>query len=287
MSQPNTSLETSFTKLFGQQIPDLPVIERIEIPLIQRDYAQGRPGGEVKRIRDCFLDALCTAIRSGGAAIKLDFIYGDVVNGAFYPLDGQQRLTTLFLLHWYLAWRSEIPTEKEPWTQFTYATRPGARQFCEHLAESSQPSVRIEGEKGLSGWLTDQAWYLYTWEHDPTIQSMLVMLDAMHDIFRGFGTTECIAAWQRLTNVQQPAIVFYLLPMAANKLTDDLYIKMNSRGKPLTAFENFKAHFVDVLKAAHTEEIAAEFAKKVDTQWADTLWCYRGDDTRGWRSEPS
>ncbi len=63
-----------------------------------------------------------------------------------------------------------------------------------------------------------------------------------------------------------------------NGLTDDLYIKMNSRGKPLTAFENFKAHFEDMLTTAHPKEKIKYFADKVDTAWSDTLWPYRGED---------
>jgi hypothetical protein len=40
--------------------------------------------------------------------LNLDFIYGSMEShrpSDFLPLDGQQRLTTLFLLHWYMAWR--------------------------------------------------------------------------------------------------------------------------------------------------------------------------------------
>jgi hypothetical protein len=80
-----------------------------------------------------------------------------------------------------------------------------------------------------------------------------------------------------LTREQEPAIGFHLLPIAASGQTDDLYIKMNSRGKPLTAFENFKAHFEATLKNRHPQE-ADHFAKNVDTEWTDTLWHYRGAD---------
>jgi len=270
------SLGISFTQLFGQQISDqtVVVIDQIEIPLIQRDYAQGRKGESVERIRADFLDAISVAVMPGGTAISLDFVYGDVENGTFYPLDGQQRLTTLFLLHWYLAWRAHEPNQSQPWTKFTYATRPGARLFCERLAKSQPPA----GEKCLSEWLTDQDWYFYTWEHDPTIQSMLVMLDAMHQRFCSVSDEDCTVAWQRLTGTQDPAVSFHVLPMKANGLTDDLYIKMNSRGKPLTAFENFKAHFEDMLRTAHPKEKIKYFADKVDTAWSDTLWPYRGED---------
>jgi hypothetical protein len=74
-----------------------------------------------------------------------------------------------------------------------------------------------------------------------------------------------------------PAIRFHLLPMKANGRTDDLYIKMNSRGRPLTSFERFKAQFEDVLKFAHRDQVDS-FAQKVDTEWTDVLWPYRGDD---------
>jgi len=269
-----TSLGTSFAQLFGQQISDQPVIDRIKIPLIQRDYAQGRKGESVERIRADFLDAISAAVMPGGTAISLDFVYGDVENGTFYPLDGQQRLTTLFLLHWYLDWRSGVLDQSQPWTKFTYATRPGSRLFCERLVKSQPPA----GEKCLSEWLTDQDWYFYTWKHDPTIQSMLVMLDAMHQRFCSVSDQDCAVAWQRLTDTQQPAVSFHVLPMEANGLTDDLYIKMNSRGKPLTAFENFKAHFEDMLTTAHPKQKIKCFADKVDTTWSDTLWPYRGED---------
>ena len=72
--------------------------QKVEIPIIQRDYAQGRVDKE--ELRNNFLGALLNAIQDE-REIRLDFIYGSTVNDSFQPLDGQQRLTTLFLLHWY------------------------------------------------------------------------------------------------------------------------------------------------------------------------------------------
>ena len=71
---------------------------KIEIPIIQRDYAQGRIENET--IRLTFLDAIYQCINNKDA-INLDFIYGNVNEDTFLPLDGQQRLTTLFLLYLY------------------------------------------------------------------------------------------------------------------------------------------------------------------------------------------
>ena len=80
----------------------------IVIPRMQRDYAQGRKTQDAKRIRTEFIkeifDALIKfAANDNTTPLDLNFIYGNVENDIFYPIDGQQRLTTLYLLYWYLA----------------------------------------------------------------------------------------------------------------------------------------------------------------------------------------
>lgn len=263
------SFVTSYNGLFAQRSITAPAVTHIEIPLIQRDYAQGREGIAVGRIRDNFLDVLHQAVTLD-KSVSLDFVYGDVVEGVLRPLDGQQRLTTLFLLHWYLAVRADRLQQTQLWKQFSYATRPSARLFCERLVECQLPHEIDEP----SAWIEDQLWYLFTWRHDPTIQSMLVMLDAMHERFR---VDDCAAAWDRLVDPEQPAISFHLLPIQQMGLSEDLYIKMNSRGKPLTPFENFKAIFEQTLEASCPERVK-EFAMKIDQQWSDVLWPYHGGD---------
>lgn len=264
---------TSFTQLFGRNIAEI-TIREIEIPLIQRDYAQGRNTETVKRIRDNFIDALCEPLNTAESSLDLDFVFGDVeeATGKFYPLDGQQRLTTLFLLHCYLAWRTQNSPQSHAWHSFSYATRPSARDFCSFLVKC-QPDF----SGMLSEWIKDQADYLPTWQYDPTIQSMLVVLDELHNRFLEAQPNDVQQAWLRLTDTENPAIRFHLLPMKEKDQTDTLYIKMNSRGKPLTAFENFKAHFEEMLEKAHPIE-AKDFAKKIDNDWSNTLWPYCGPD---------
>ena len=270
------SRRTSFYGLTQSLQPDADgVVERVEIPLFQRDYAQGRGSDVVLRIRTDFLDALLAAVAGDETdSIGLDFVYGGVESGTLRPLDGQQRLTTLFLLHWYVASRSGNLTEGDGWQQFSYATRQSARMFCESLTAHPLPEGVVPAD-----WITDQPWYLFVWRHDPTIQSMLVMLDAIHERFQ---VVDAAKAWARLTDHEHPAVWFLLLPLSGLGSTggddmraEDLYIKMNSRGKPLTEFENFKAHFE---KTIQWSPRSAEFALKVDTSWSDLLWHLRGDD---------
>jgi len=263
------SYVTSYNALFSQRPDDAPAVERIEIPIIQRDYAQGREDNSVARIRENFLDVLHDAL-TGGPPVSLDFVYGDVESGTLRPLDGQQRLTTLFLLHWYLAWRAGRLEQEQGWKRFSYATRASARLFCERLSRSAPPSE----ETVVRAWIEDQHWFLHTWQHDPTIQAMLVMLES---ISRRFADADCEAAWTRFVDPNTPAISFHLLPIEQMGLSEDLYIKMNSRGKPLTAFENFKARFEQVLEHSCPERVE-DFALKVDGAWADVLWPYRGSD---------
>lgn len=264
---------SSFFSLTADSQPDDP-IERIEIPLFQRDFAQGRQSDRVRQIRNDFLDVLLAAVKNEEADVGLDFVYGGVDEGTLRPLDGQQRLTTLFLLHWYIASRSGHLAEDHGWKRFTYATRPSARMFCERLVENPLP----EGTSVPSKWIRNQPWYLFLWRHDPTIQSMLVMIDAIHERFR---SVEATAAWTRLTDAGNPAIWFQLLPLSGlgsaageEMRAEDLYIKMNSRGKPLTDFENFKANFEKTIQSSPR---AGDFAFKVDTTWSDLLWEYRGE----------
>ncbi|TLM99275.1 MAG: DUF262 domain-containing protein [Actinobacteria bacterium] len=248
-------------------------VQRVEIPLFQRDYAQGRENDSVERIRSDFLDVLFSAI-DDKQSVGLDFVYGGVSDGTLRPLDGQQRLTTLFLLHWYIASRAGVLNPADGWTGFTYATRQSARMFCESLI--AHP---LEGKGSPSAWIKDRPWYLFLWRHDPTIQSMLVVLDAIDERFR---ETDAAAAWARLNDADNPAVWFLLLPLSGlgtvsgeEMRPEDLYIKMNSRGKPLTEFENFKAHFEQTIQWSPR---SSDFALNVDTRWSDLLWHLRGDD---------
>ena len=262
--------EYTFQSLFGSTFMyegKIIKLSKIEIPIIQRDYAQGRKNDEVSRIRERFLDALFQAI-VGQRHITLDFVYGDVSNdGVLTPLDGQQRLTTLFLLHWYIA-KKEVAdySDYEFLNNFSYATRFSSRDFCQELVKYAPD---FSDEK-LSAAIKDQAWYPYEWKNDPTIQSMLVMIDAIHKKFSSHSNL-----WESL--VINKIISFYFLPLTEMGLTDDLYIKMNSRGKPLTPFEHFKAEFEEIIKLI-SEKLSQEINHKFDIDWTDMLFPFRGDN---------
>ena len=95
------------------------------------------------------------------------------------------------------------------------------------------------------------------------------MLDSIDEKFKDIPNL-----WDKLCN---KAITFYFLPIKDMGLTDELYIKMNSRGKPLTDFEHFKAEFEREIKK-QDDAYANSIINKIDIDWTDMLWTYRGDD---------
>ena len=235
----------------------------IEIPIIQRDYAQGREKEEKKR--DRFLKALLRAVNSE-KGITLDFVYGSVIDKKLVPLDGQQRLTTLFLLHWYAAKRENIPAGQwEVLKKFSYATRPSARRFCEQLLVFVPD---FDAEKSLSEQICNEAWFPMAWNDDPTVEGMLRMLDAIHHTF-----AETTHLWKALTEDRK--ITFYFKKLEDMDITDDIYIKMNSRGKPLTDFEHFKAEFTEAIRETIGNDTISH---KIDVAWTNMLWPYRSSN---------
>lgn len=268
--------------------------QRIQIPMIQRDYAQGRSAAE--DVREEFLrtlqQAFALAPDDGALPLNLDFIYGSLdVDGParFLPLDGQQRLTTLFLLHWYLAWRDGCQAEfkqvfcEGEGSRFSYSVRPSSAEFFDALVHF-WPEREVSDGASLAKLITNQAWYFRYWRLDPTIQSCLTMLEAIHQRF-----SNVTGAYARLMDERQPVITFQLLDLEHFGLSDDLYIKMNARGKPLTAFETFKARYEYELKGQFIDEtrdisgqtftVADFFARRMDTRWADFFWAYRDKET--------
>lgn len=264
----------SFIKLFSQSELN------VRIPIIQRDYAQGRPSAH--EVRKAFLKALLSYLQAEGTH-DLDFVYGAMSESQdFLPLDGQQRLTTLFLLHWYLAQISDSSEARvayynciftsEGQVRFSYETRPSAKDFCQALlSETRERRLELEREDTLSALIKELPWYFLSWDRDPSITAMLTMLDDIHKVF--YMERDGLA---KLLDQDNPRLSFQFLDLKGFGLTDDLYIKMNARGKSLTPIETFKANLEQYLRhELHDEQRAKTFADKMDGQWADLMWCYR------------
>ena len=274
--------------------------KKIVIPIIQRDYAQGRIGKEY--LRERFLGQLFAALQGNAKPLVLDFVYGSVEADTLYPLDGQQRLTTLWLLHWYLALcAGTLNEDKATLQRFSYETRVSSRTFCQKLCDINEKYK--PKNHGIRSFIRNQRWYYSIYDQDPTIQSMLRMLegtdikdsnetdiiDGIEEYYLKWTKDRALELLERLKDEENAPVKFYLLNMEDKNmpLTDDLYIKMNARGKVLTDFENFKA---DLLKYKQNDReylIPENDASKedgvsvlMDTRWTDLFWHFRSAEDR-------
>lgn len=251
--------------------------QRISIPKIQRDYAQGRLTGKAPDVRENFLNDIFS-----GKVMSLDFIFGTAQEcdnqKKFIPLDGQQRLTTLFLLYMYGIKTHILETNNLDLKKFTYETRKAARDFCHEIVTNEWPE--ISQGTAIRDAIVKQKWFMNYWLKDPTVEGMLTMLDAIHGKATKFNYPD-------LDNIK-----FRFFDMNEHNLSDNLYIKMNSRGKPLTAFENLKAS-IDKILPEKTGKLSSfdwlsddeDLKKKttfdeqwkhcIDRQWTDMFWGYK------------
>ena len=276
---------------------------KIRIPQIQRDYAQGRKHKEVKEIRNHFVRNLLLVVTGKKTETQLDFVYGSDRKDAFEPLDGQQRLTTLFILHWVLG--VDLQTA-EGESILTYETRNTSEAFCKELVhhkakqfvdeasektkesrkkadeERSKPEEQRDASKQIAHIYTpseiiqNRDWFQWGWRFDPTINSMLVMIDTICEQMDW--NLDMDACQARLNN-----ITFNHLDLGEMGMSDELFIKMNARGKLLSDFDKLKSTLEEEIQLQQSEmndggktladsNIEHAWRENMDGKWIDLFW---------------
>lgn len=259
---------TTFSRLMKEE-------SVIMIPKVQRDYAYGRKEEKVEEVLDGMLTTMLDAVK-GNTNVIFDFVYGGTFvkknneSSGLIPLDGQQRLTTLFLLHYYASIVQPNVDDVEYLKKFRYETRQSASEFIAALVVSIRKDIieaYTDGTK-IKDLIEDNPKYLPSFSSDPTITSMLNVLEVIESKFREDPIDNL---WMKLN--ERDNIQFYSMSLDKFGLTDDLYIKMNSRGKKLTKFEIFKS---DLEKRVNSvcPELKDVISQKIDNDWMDLLWAY-------------
>lgn len=247
----------------------------IKIPEVQRNYVQGNRDEITRIIRQ----NLVFNLMNGQGNVDLFFIYGKVEesNNNFVPLDGQQRLTTLFLLYWYLSIIDDkeeaffsIAYKADGRCSFQHETHPDNTCFLEHLLEMSKKHEEFRDSilKGTqskpSEIIRNRYGFKVEWKTNPTIVGMLEMLDA----FSIFKEKEDRRTYEHLNRIR-----FRFLDVQQLKNADEdlLFIKMNSTGRKLTPWELFKAEIIKRIKN-ETGKDSPELFSFLDNEYMDT--CY-------------
>lgn len=223
---------------------------KIQVPYYQRDYAQGRiDNGRIDNIRKVFVEEMYGAIMGfNNKECHLGLVFGsyDENEKVFIAVDGQQRLTTVFLLHWYVAWReNKLNDYKEKLLNFSWDTRSYSSQFVELLFKIRPSGNVIDSIKTNSN-------YFSVWENDPTVKGMLTMLEEIEKQY----PNDILLCSQLFSN--DCKIKYDILKLEKDS-DGKTYLKMNSRGRSLTTFELFKSKLLDKYKP--------NFGHKFDNEW--------------------
>lgn len=251
----------------------------IYVPEFQRNYLQGDDSNEsIKYKRDRLLDDIFNCIESQSKSINLGFIYGRVEESykgkLFYPYDGQQRLTTLYFLYLLIYFKfnkyDEIDSIKE---KLSYQTRISTNRFIESFLSwilDSKEKDNIYNDfwnkdgKDLKGFIMSQDWFMMTeWNYDVSIINMLsIIVEISRRIKENLGDKTGIVNF--IDKDENNPFQFDFIYVDDISKSDDLYIKINARGKALSPFENLKS---DIDKYWKDED-----KTKLDAEWTEFVW---------------
>lgn len=262
----------------------------VVIPKIQRDYAYGRTDIKSQSVRKNIVTSLINAVdpeKTEKEETFFYFVYGREedknTNGSiidFIPFDGQQRLTTMYLFHLYLS--AKVGKKLLENQYVSYATRMASEDFSRILSERfTLPS----DDMTIKDHIFNQSWFDSEWMKDPTVSGMIVMLEEIHTQLKGKNWD-----WGKaLENMKN--ITFDYIDMGDNKLPDSVYMTMNSRGKKLTSFENFKANLEEYLvnhklNALKERLVGKDGKYNIDGKWLDFFYGYLNNDNNVKKIKP-
>ena len=228
--------------------------EKIVIPDLQRDYCWGTTGTLV----DDFIASLIGNFKNHPSEeLLMGLIYGYYEEERPYLqlCDGQQRLTTLYILvglicrltgdnkfQDLLISKFELKEDdREP--RLLYAIRDSSLYFMSDLVcnyfISQESSDCVPSE-----FIKKQVWWFSEYNTDPTIISLLTALDKMKSVLTSaFLTKENRLDKESIVNFGSYIISklkFIYTDMETRREGEETFVIINTTGEPLSATENLK-----------------------------------------------
>ena len=267
----------------------------IIIPDLQRDYCWGDPihTSEHKDLVRDFLINLIELFESVQTSsvnssrdedFNLGLIYGyEQPLGQIQLCDGQQRITTLYLLigmlNRYLGDDSlkrcliseyEENDDKEPYLR--YSIRESSLYFMSDLV----CRFFIRGVEGVWPLATDKIreceWYYNDYDQDPSIQSMLRAVVIIETTISQRADID----WRRFADFILNRLTLLYYDMGTRENGEETFVVINTTGEPLSAAQNLKPKIVYEKINAHEDKLLERW-EEMET-W---FWVHRanGNDT--------
>lgn len=249
--------------LRDENILTLLSLNNLIVPEIQREYVWGMDENE--KVLNNFLNSIkenanvCEQCRQvhKSSNLNVGFLYSykpsyvTIENERYldeFIIDGQQRVTTLFLLLLYLAVKEKRVHDFISLVRFNkisqqvnfdykvrYLTHCFTLDFLSYLNNNDEIKVKISDiipTKVGNSYYLEQTWFLSDYKSDITIQAMLGALNKISAIFNN--------NYDYFDYVLN-SIRFWHFKTEATSQGEELYITMNSRGEKLERNEEEKA----------------------------------------------
>lgn len=219
---------------------------KIVIPDLQRDYCWGNEPGLVESFLDNLLTQYEMAEQPDELIMGLIYGYYESTRPNLLLCDGQQRLTTIFLLLGMLyrytqkpmlrpMLMSQFEEEKDDWEpRLLYDIRESSKYFLSELvvefffSEANDKDTRLPLDSLWS------SWWKKSYELDPTVLSARSAIEKIMACLQKMENLDGLAEF--LT--QRVKFIFY--DMGDRKAGEETFVLINTSGEPLTPSENLK-----------------------------------------------
>lgn len=248
---------------------------KIVIPDLQRDYCWGNTGTLVKD----FVENIKQHFAEPNDVLMMGLLYGYYEEARPYLqlCDGQQRLTTLFLLMGLINRKcvgnpfreiliSEFElNEDDGEPNLLYSIRDSSLYFLSDLV-CNFFVIEEDNDQIVSEYIRHCDWWFTSYENDPTIQSMLAALDVINSILPIDKEKMKQLGDYIVTNLQ-----FVFFDMENRQNGEETFVIINTTGEPLTVTENVKPLVV-------TQNSSSEW-KENSRKWEEIdNWLWRNRD---------
>ena len=230
---------------------------KIVVPDLQRDYCWGDSShtNEKKELVTDFVKTLISLYEKKDATcLNLGLIYGyESPTNQIQLCDGQQRITTLFLILGMLnkyskknIFRQHLISDfeykhddREPY--LNYAIRESSLYFMSDLVchffitdETRYQNYYIEGIEDITK--STNPWYYTEYDFDPSIQSMIKALSAIGRVLQSRSLEWIVSFGDFL--IHRLSFMYY--DMENRRKGEETFVVINTTGEPLSATQNLK-----------------------------------------------
>lgn len=246
----------------------------ISIPDLQRDYCWAerkvtREHG--KSLVECYVEDLIRAANTDNSELKMGLLYGyEYPRGMVQLCDGQQRLTTLFLICGVCvcflesngATDTDIFKESKGILSFNgtsrlqYAVRDSTLSFLNNLVDSECFGRSV----------TEAGWYCSEYDKDPSVRNMVSAIVKIGEKINNAKTAE------RLLDFILHKISFLYFDMQSREYSEEQYVILNTTGKLLTATEHIKPQLLG--KLVNDNKLLEKYSEEWES-WEQFIWEHR------------